>query len=90
MHEMYDATEQIRMEMTAEINIRHADRDALEKEHGQVWDTQQLKRDFTVRGFAAPFVIVARASDGKRGSLLFQHDPRFYWGFTADDGSSEK
>jgi hypothetical protein len=39
---------------------------------------------FEVLGFMAPLVVVRRRSDGARGSLYFQHDPRFYYGFEAD------
>jgi hypothetical protein len=57
------------------------ERRLLEGEHGQVWDTQELCRDFEVRSFLAPYVSVVRRSDGVRGLLRFQHLPRFYWGF---------
>jgi hypothetical protein len=56
----------------------------LEKEYGQVWDTQELTRDYEVKGFMAPFIVVKRKSDGALGSLMFQHMPRFYYGFTKD------
>jgi len=42
---------------------------------GRVWDTNALRQDFDVLGFAAPFVVVRRKSDGVRGSLEFQHNP---------------
>lgn len=84
MTDMSDPTEDIRRTMVAEINSNAGERAALEKDHGQVWDTDQLTADYTVDGFAAPFVIVRRKSDGKKGSLLFQHSPRFYYGFSAD------
>ena len=45
------------------------------------WDTAGLQRDFIVLGFAAPFVIVVRKADSVRGTLLFQHQPRLYFGF---------
>ena len=51
-----------------------------EGQHGQVWDTSELSRDFEVVGFAAPLVVVRRKSDGVRGSLMFQATPRFYFG----------
>jgi hypothetical protein len=76
-----DPTEGIRREMVAEINAKQAEREAMEKEHGQVWDTQELQQDFSVQGFAAPFVLVTRKSDGERGMLTFQHMPRYYYGF---------
>jgi hypothetical protein len=60
---------------------KDAERKRLEAEHGQVWDTDEMCRDFTAIGFAAPFVVVTRNSDGQKGSLEFQHDPRFYFNF---------
>ena len=48
----------------------------------QSWDTTQLGEDFDVVGFSAPFVVVIRKSDGKRGSLQFSHSPRKYWGWS--------
>ena len=80
---MSDPTESIRRDMLAEINAVPGSREALEAEHGQVWDTKQLGDDFDVIGFAAPLVVVRRKSDGQKGSLLFQARPRFYFGFDA-------
>lgn len=48
------------------------------------WDTAELQRDFRVLGFAAPFVVVERKSDGVKGSLKFVGSPRFYFSFQAD------
>jgi hypothetical protein len=45
------------------------------------WDTRQLQEDFHVQGFAAPYVVVTRKSDGVRGTLQFNHDPRIYFNF---------
>jgi len=84
---MTDPTEGVRREMVAKINAQPGSREALEAEHGQVWDTTQLQQDFTVLGFQAPFVVVRRKSDGVVGSLAFQHSPRYYFGFEADGGS---
>lgn len=78
---MHDPTEQIRRARAAEINAVPGSRSALEAKHGQVWDTDELKRDFDVQGFAAPLVIVRRKSDGAKGALEFQHVPRFYFNF---------
>lgn len=76
-----DPTESIRRELVNEINAQPGSREALEAQYGQVWDTQELQRDFDVTGFMAPFVGVRRKSDGVKGALMFQHSPRFYWGF---------
>jgi hypothetical protein len=78
---MSDPTEAIRKELVVQINAEPGSREALEAEHGEVWDTNQLREDFEVLGFGAPLVVVRRKSDGKRGSLFFQHNPRFYFGF---------
>jgi hypothetical protein len=65
----------------------HGSREAVEAEHGPVWDTAELTRDFAVIGFMAPLVVVRRKSDGVKGSLEFQHGPpRLYFNFVADCG----
>jgi hypothetical protein len=81
---MIDDTEETRRFLTSKINSVQAQREELEKKHGQVWDTQELTRDFTVKSFLAPFVSVVRKADGVPGALLFQHDPRYYFNFTED------
>ncbi len=79
-----DPTESIRREMVQEINVEPGSREALEAQHGKVWDTSELTTEFEVLGFLAPFVMVRRRSDGQKGSLMFQHAPRFYFSFTAN------
>jgi hypothetical protein len=81
---MNDPTEPIRRQRLVEINAEPGSREALEIQYGQVWDTQELGRDFQVLGFAAPLVVVRRKSDGVRGSLEFQHRPRFYFNWQAE------
>ena len=54
---MTDPTEAIRRQRVAEINAEPGSREALEAEHGQVWDTTELQRDFEVLGFLAPYVV---------------------------------
>ena len=81
---MIDPTETIRRALVAEINSHPQSRQDLEALHGQVWDTAELSRDFEALGFAAPFVEVIRKKDQQRGSLEFQHHPRFYYDFKPD------
>lgn len=76
-----DTTESARRQMVAEIISKEEGRAELEKEYGQVWNTEELSRDYSVEGFMAPYVVVRRRVDGKRGTLTFRHSPRFYWGF---------
>jgi hypothetical protein len=46
---MADATEAIRRERLVEINTHTSDRDALEAEYGQVWNTAELCVEFEVQ-----------------------------------------
>ncbi|QDU29538.1 hypothetical protein ETAA8_46520 [Anatilimnocola aggregata] len=78
---MPDPTESIRRQRIFEINSQPGSREALEAVHGKVWDTAELATDFIVTGFLAPLVVVRRKSDGQKGSLEFQHSPRFYFQF---------
>lgn len=78
---MSESTEALRRERLAQINTDPGSREALEAQYGQVWDTSQLGQDFEVLGFMAPLVVVRRKSDGMKGSLEFQHCPRFYFNF---------
>jgi hypothetical protein len=80
---MPDDTEALRRQRLVAINAEPGSREALEAKYGQVWDTQQLTRDFEVIGFMAPLVVVRRKADGVKGSLEFQHSPRFYFGLQA-------
>jgi len=85
---MPDETEAIRRELVSKINNRaepssdENERIRLEQEYGQVWNTKELSMDFEVLGFMAPFIVVVRKSDLMKGTLMFQHIPRFYFLFT--------
>ena len=78
-HEMNDQTETIRRERLAEINIVSGSREDLEAKYGQVWSTDELMDEFEAIGFMAPLIVVRRRADGVKGSLEFQHSPRFYF-----------
>jgi len=77
---MTDSTEELRRTLIAtgqpEIDLKFA---------SQRWSTDELRRDFEVIGFMAPFVVVKRKSDGAKGSLEFTHEPRWYFNFVKDD-----
>lgn len=79
-----DETELARQEMVEEINSNAADRKTLEARYGTVWDTKELSENFEVTGFMAPFVVVRKISNGEKGSLKFQHQPRFYFEWEPD------
>jgi hypothetical protein len=75
----YDPTETVRREMIA-TGQPQADLVAAD----QRWTTDQLRDEFEVIGFAAPFVVARRRSDGTKGSLEFTHSPRTYFNWTPD------
>ena len=80
-----DETEHARRARQAELNTNAFEQRAeAEARFGEVWTTAELARDFRVLGFAAPFVVVERISDGQRGSLEFQHSPRFFFNWQPD------
>jgi len=79
-----DITEELRLVRLAVLNAEPANRQALEQRHGQVWDGSELGQDFEVIGFMAPLVVARRRSAGIRGSLEFQHHPRFYFNWEED------
>lgn len=62
-------------------------RKQLEARYGQVWNTDELARDFRVNAFSAPLVFVVRKSDGIKGRMEFNHSPRFYFNFTTGGGA---
>lgn len=51
---MIDETEDARRQRVADINASAGPRAELEAKYGQVWDTDELVRDFQALGFMAP------------------------------------
>ncbi len=78
---MSDETEMARRRRLMEINLLPGSREALEAEHGRVWTTDELMEDFEVLGFLAPVCVVRRRADGVKGSVEFQHQPRYFFGW---------
>jgi hypothetical protein len=76
---MTDETENIRRAM---LTSGQPQRDLAEAK--QRWDTDQLREEFEVHGFLAPFIVVTRKADGVKGSMEFTHNPRFYFNFVPD------
>ena len=83
---MTDPTEPIRRERLVEINSEPGTREALEAQYGQVWTTDELSEEFEVIGYSAPLVVVRRKDNGVKGSLEFQHQPRYYFNFKPHEG----
>lgn len=76
-----DPTEAARREMVAEINKDPETLEEYRAKYGKAWDTKGMQEEFEPIAFMAPFIMVRRKSDGKKGTLMFQHSPRVYWGF---------
>lgn len=73
---MFDPTEDTRREMiTNGMNPEPEEK---------TWTTDQLTAEFSVISFLAPFVHVVRKADGVRGTMMFRHSPRVYYGFEPD------
>ncbi len=83
---MSDPTENIRRELVNEINSNPNPREELEKQYGKedVFSTEEVREKFEVLGFMAPFVVVRHKGTNKKGSLMFQHNPRIYFGYKED------
>lgn len=81
---MNDSTEDYRRLMVEVINDPASDRQVLEARYGKVWNTDELRQDFEITGFMAPYVVAKDKKTGKTGSLTFQHSPRIYFDWSAD------
>ena len=80
-----DRTEPFRRAAVAGINGAvesdnpDTERARLEAIHGQVFNTEEVQKIFSIEGFMAPFVTATEKATGKKVILEFQHMPRFYW-----------
>lgn len=81
----FDPTESIRRAQKAALDAQARTlvnpRVELEARYGKVWTTDEMRADFDALGFQAPYIVVARKSDGQKGSLMFTGSPRFYFSF---------
>ena len=78
---MNDPTETARRALVPEMPAELAER----VERGeQVWTTDEMQAEFEALGFMAPFIVVRRRGDGVKGSLMFTHSPRYYFGWQED------
>ena len=68
-------------------NAEPRSREALEAKHGQVWNAEELARDFVVTAIIGSSVVVRRKNDDAVGSLEYQNEPRFYFGWKPHQAS---
>jgi hypothetical protein len=74
-----DPTEALRTDM---IETGQPERDLAQAD--KRWTTTELREEFIVHSFLAPFVVVTRIADGAKGTMEFTHMPRFYFNFVED------
>jgi hypothetical protein len=66
------------------MDQEQARRKELEEAYGKVYTTPEATEAFEFISFLAPFAIVVERSTGKKGTLQFDHMPRFYYDFRAE------
>jgi len=59
-------------------------KEELEKLYGEILSTDEATQKYEFIAFCAPFVEVKRKTDGKRGTLEFQANLRFYFAFVEE------
>jgi hypothetical protein len=81
---MIDETETLRLQRLVKINAERCSPTTLEARYGEIWNSEELSRGFTVRRFTAPYVVVVLNRDRQLGSVEFQHEPGLYFNFVPD------
>lgn len=56
-------------------------KDALEQQHGQVWDEAELQQDFESVVVCPAAYVVRRRADNVAGKISCQDSPRYYFNF---------
>jgi hypothetical protein len=86
---MADETEGVRRFLVHRINASLSPDEqqryhelCLEYGEDNVFDPSGLQENFEMLEFLSPYVLVIRKSDNQKGTLMFSHSPRFYFGFT--------
>ena len=55
-------------------------------EEPKSYTTEELRAEFEVIGFLAPFVMIREKATGVTGTMQFNHMPRVYFNFVAELG----
>jgi len=67
-----------------QINGAPKNRAELEETEDQVWTTEEVKQEFEISGFKGPFALARHLGSGDVGTLIFQDNPRYYFGWNPD------
>ena len=65
-------------------------KEELELIYGEVLSTSEATQKYEFLAFCAPFVEVKRRADKQKGTIEFQHCPRFYFKFIEDNPVQNK
>ena len=78
---MFDVAEE-KAVLLEELKVAYPDvHQEIQEEGGECWTTDEVTQEFEILGFLAPFCTAVRISTGEKGSLLFGHRPRIYYGW---------
>lgn len=69
--------------LTAGICAQSKSRMELEQDYGEVWTRKELLDRFDIIGTVDPCLIVIRKDDQLHGTLFYQDEPNYYFGFSA-------
>ena len=67
-----------------QLNSAPKNRSELLETEAEVWDSDEVRGEFEITGFKSPFALARHLGSGQRGTLLFQDDPRYYFGWSPD------
>lgn len=78
-----EETAEERAKLEAEVNATPCTLEELQRKYGQVWTVEQVEAQFEIEAFCPPLACATRRADGVRGTLVYQHCPRYYWSWEA-------
>ena len=64
-----------------QVRPRPRSREELAAQHGDVFDTAELARSFVITAIIDDSIVVRRKCDNVVGTMRYQDQPRFYFGF---------
>jgi hypothetical protein len=67
-----------------QVNGDPKTREELEYEGEMVWDADEVEHEFDLVGFKTPFAMAQHRGTGETGTLIFQDNPRYYFGWNPD------
>lgn len=81
--------DKLRKEYARKLNAKPRPRADLDRLFQITLDPEQLRENYEVISFFAPFVYVRNKFSNAEDILVFQHSPRFYWQFEQDPEAVE-